>query len=65
MMVSLSTYAHAVILAVCVPCVFAVVSDRCGMNRELRLVCVRVLWCLPLAVLLLALACGTLLLITP
>jgi hypothetical protein len=64
-MVSALTYLHAVILAVCVPVVFAVVSDRVGMDKVTRLVCLRVLWCLPLAIFALAFTCGTLLLLFP
>ena len=64
-MINAVTYFHAVILAVCVPCVFAVVSDRMGMDKVTRLVCLRVLWCLPLAIAALALTCGTLLLLFP
>lgn len=64
-MVSWPTYLHAVLWACLPPVVFAIVSDRCGMNRQDRLAVLRVLWCLPLALSLLALMCGVLILITP
>lgn len=64
-MITAPTYAAAILWAVCVPVVFAIVSDRCGMNRQDRLAVLRVLWCLPLALSLLALMCGVLILITP
>jgi len=64
-MISASTYLHAILWAVSLPVVFAVVSDRCNMDRLTRLVCLRVLWCLPLVLSALAFTCGVLLLITP
>jgi len=64
-MVSFPTYAAAILWAVCLPVVFAVVSDRAGMNRQDRLAVLRVLWALPLALSLLALTCGVMLLIFP
>jgi len=64
-MVSASTYLHAILWAVLAPVAFAVVSDRCGMNRRDRAAVLRVLWCLPLAIFVLAAACGVMLLIFP
>jgi hypothetical protein len=61
-MVNAVTYFHAILWACAVPCVFAVVSDRCKMDRLTRLVCLRVLWCLPLVLSALAFMCGVLLL---
>jgi len=64
-MVSFPTYAVAILWACAVPVVFAVVSDKLGMCKALRLAILRGLWMLPLVLSLLTLTCGVLLLITP
>ena len=64
-MVSFVTYVQAILWACLPPIVFAVVSDRAGMNRPDRLAVLRVLWALPLALTCLTLTCGALLLMTP
>jgi hypothetical protein len=64
-MINAVTYLHAVLWACLLPLVFAVVSDCMGMDKVTRLVCLRVLWCLPLAIAALAFACGVMLLLFP
>ena len=64
-MIQWPTYANALLWAVCVPCVFAVVSDKLGMNRRDRLAILRVLWVFPAVIACAAVLCGALILITP
>jgi hypothetical protein len=64
-MISALTYAHAILWACLPPVVFAVVSDRAGMNRQTRLVCLRVLWLVPALIACATVLCGVMLLIFP
>lgn len=63
-MISAITYGYAVLWACAVPCVFAVVSDRAGMNRHNRLAVLRALWAVPALIACAALACGVLVILT-
>ena len=64
-MITASTYLHAILWACLPPLVFAVVSDRVGMNRRDRLAVLRLLWVFPAVIACAAVLCGALILITP
>ena len=64
-MVSAMTYAHAILWACLPPVLFAVVSDRAGMNHRYRLAVLRLLWAVPALIACAFVLCGVMLLIFP
>jgi hypothetical protein len=63
-MISAITYGYAVLWAVCVPCVFAVVSKALGVDRLTRLVILRLLWLTAGCIACAAVLCGVLTVLT-